>query len=101
MKSIKYDLKIILYTFPVVLTANNADSVFSSTPFPINKEIFSGDSTEINLVFEKTSSKKKYKDEYSVRLAGNWGFNGIQEHATNKSKTNLKLLKVNSATKKS
>jgi len=96
MKSLKYDLKIILYTLPVVLTANNADAVLSSSPFPINKEVMAEDSTVINFVFEKSSSRNRTEDIYSVKLAGNWW---LDVNSTNK-KSELKLLKVSSKIKK-
>ncbi len=97
MQSFKYDLKVLVYTIPIVLTANNADAVFSTISFPLKA---SHNSTEINFVFEKTSAKKKIADEYSVRLVGNW-YAG--EHLSNNSssnKSNLKLIKIKPIVKK-
>ncbi len=100
MKSFKYDLKILIYTVPVVLTANNADAVFSSMSFPISNSK-RNDSTEIDFVFEKTSAKKKIADTYSVRLAGKWWVDDehLSKNASN-NKGNLKLIKIKSSIKR-
>ena len=100
MKSFNYDLKVLLYTIPVVLTANNADAVFSSISFPINSSQTSSNSTEINFVFEKTTANKKHADEYSARLAGNWWVEENPVQDTSKSKNNLKLIKIKPNIKK-
>ena len=101
MKSFKYDLKIILYTIPVVLTANNADAVFSKITFPIDTKHAKNNETEINFVFEKSSSAKNYHDEYSVRLAGNWWDEKAAGKDSNSgTNTNLKLIKIKTSAKK-
>lgn len=97
MKSTKYDIKILLYTFPVVLTANNVDSVFSSSNFPINHDRLSSNSTEIDVIFEKSTAKIKREDKYSLRLAGNWYASNKYEDKYKNS--NLKLIKINSNVK--
>lgn len=76
MKSIKFDLKILLYTIPVILTANNSDAVFSSI------------------------TKKKYEAKYSVWLSGNWWI--IEKNSKNTSSNNrdLKLVKIKSSFQK-
>jgi lipopolysaccharide/colanic/teichoic acid biosynthesis glycosyltransferase len=90
MKSLKYDLKILAYTLPVVLTANNTDAIFSSTTFPINDSNKDSVSIQINFVFEKSISKQKQNNEYSIKLAkGLWdGSNSINK------KDNLKIIKI-------
>ena len=100
MKSFKYDLKVLVYTVPVVLTANNADAVFSTMSFPLNTLKTSHDSTEINFVFEKTSAKKKVVDKYSVKLAGNWWVDEHQSNNTSSNKGNLKLIKIKPSIKR-
>ncbi len=100
MKSFRYDLKVLVYTIPVVLTANNADAVFSTMSFPLNALKTSHDSTEINFIFEKTSAKKKIADEYSVKLAGNWWADEHQSSNSSSSKSNLKLIKIKPSIKK-
>jgi len=90
MKSFKYDFKILLYTIPVVLTANNADAFYSVSSFPISNS----NETEINFVFEKSTSKKRVMNEYSLRINGEgW----IDTNAMNKEvpkNSKLKLLKI-------
>jgi len=86
MKSFKYDLKILAYTIPIVLTANNTDAVFSTSFFPID----SSDSIQINFVFEKSKSEQLNSDEYSVKLAKNFWINA----KSLKSKNNLKSLNI-------
>ena len=100
MKSFKYDLKVLLYTIPVVLTANNADAVFSSISFPFNSSYAAQNSTEINFLFEKTTHRKKHDDEYSVRLAGNWWTEELHSNSSSKNKNNLKLIKIKPNIKK-
>jgi lipopolysaccharide/colanic/teichoic acid biosynthesis glycosyltransferase len=101
MKSFKYDLKIILYTIPVVLTANNADAVFSKITFPIDTSHSKNNETEINFVFEKSSSTKEYHDEYSVRLSGDWwDEKGSKNKENTETNSNLKLIKIKTTAKK-
>ncbi len=96
MKSFKYDLKILAYTVPVVIAANNADAIFSGTSFPIDNS----SKTEIDFVFQKKSSKQNIEDEYSLRINGvGW----IDTDAlTNKlpKESGLKFIKINSDVKK-
>ncbi len=96
MQSFKYDLKILLYTIPVVLTANNADAFYSASSFPVN----GSNETEINFVFEKSTSKKRVMNEYSLRINGEgWiDTNAISNEVPENSK--LKLLKIKQKTKK-
>ncbi len=90
MQSFKYDLKILLYTIPVVLTANNADAFYSASSFPIN----SPNETEINFVFEKSTSKKRVESEYSLRMKGEgWIDTNIHNSELPKD-SNLKLIKI-------
>ncbi len=100
MKSFKYDLKILLYTIPIVLTANNADAVFSSISFPIDGTKGNA-STEINFVFEKMVAKKKVADEYSVKLAGKWWSDEHSaSHSVENKNSNLRLIKIKPSVKK-
>lgn len=101
MKSFKYDLKILLYTVPIVLTANNADAVFSSIPFPVDGTRVSQISTEISFVFEKTVAKKKIADEYSVKLAGKWwSDNHSPNNVIEDRSSSLKLIKIKPSVKR-
>ncbi len=90
MKSFKYDFKILVYTIPVVLAANNTDAVFFNSNFPIDNSY----ETEIDFVFEKNNSRKSIEDKYSLRLnGGGW----VDTNALNKKtpqNLGLKLLKI-------
>ena len=86
MKSIKYDLKILVHTVPVFLTANNSDAIYSTSSFPFGKS----DEMEINFIFQKTTSKKMVEDEYSLRLAKRWiGTNIISKSSSKERSTKL------------
>lgn len=86
MKSFKYDLKILAYTIPIVLTANNADAVFSKSLFPIDIS----DSIQINYIFEKSRSTQLNSDEYSVKLTKNFWLDSKSLYCKN----NFKLFKI-------
>ncbi|MCF6271246.1 MAG: sugar transferase [Melioribacteraceae bacterium] len=91
LKSFKYDMKILVYTVPVVLAANNADAVFFTNPFPIDNSY----ETEINFVFEKSTSRKRIEDEYSLRINGEgWYDTNVSNNDLPKS-PGLKLIKIN------
>jgi undecaprenyl-phosphate galactose phosphotransferase len=100
MKSFKYDLKILVYTIPVVLVANNADAIYSINSFPIDSSKTNSHEIEVNFVFEKSTSKKQIAEEYSLHLPGEgW----IVPEAINSDISNnrkLKLLKIKSNVKK-
>ena len=100
MKSIKYDLKILVYTVPIVLVANNVDAVYSVSSFPIDFKKYNYNKTEIDFVFEKTTSKKLTADVYSILLPGDSWIKPDSMRSEIKSKTNLKLLKIKSNIKK-
>jgi len=95
MKSVKYDQKILFYTVPIVLAANNADAIYSATSFPINNS----SKTEINFVFEKSSSNKKNEDEYSLRINGEGWVDATLNNDLSKD-SGLKLIKIKSDIKK-
>ena len=96
MKSVKYDLKILLYTIPVVLTANNADAFYSASSFPIGNS----NETEINFVFEKSTSKKRVKQEYSLRVNGEGWIDSKAISNADPKNSKLKLLQIKQNTKK-
>jgi exopolysaccharide production protein ExoY len=100
MKSTNFDIKILLYTIPVILTANNSDAVFSSTSFHLNDKRMRHNLTNINFVFQRSTIKKKYEDEYSVQLTGKWWIDE-KIFQNNPSRNNdLKLIKIKSTFQK-
>lgn len=100
MKSTKFDIKILLYTIPVILTANNSDAVFSSTSFPINNNSMRHDLTNVNFVFQKSTTTKKYEYEYSVQLTGKWWIDKNSSHNSSSNNHDLKLVKIKSTFQK-
>lgn len=101
MKSVKYDIKILLYTLPVVTTANNADSIFSSKTFPFINSFNSSNSTELNIIFEKHRSKQNFdSNEYKLRIPGDWWTEDRSLEFEERSKNQLKLLKIKPISKK-
>jgi len=101
MKTVKYDLKILLYTLPIVLTANNADSIFCSTTFPRLNNLHFSNSTELEIVFNKSNSKLSSTGEkYNIRLPGDWWtIDRSLEFESNANKQ-LTLLKINTSSQK-
>lgn len=96
MKSLKYDLKILVYTLPIVLSANSSDAIYSvrSFPFDNSKE------TEINFVFAKSNLKKQIDDEYSLRINGE-GWIDVNALSNDlKKDSGLKLIKIKQNVKK-
>lgn len=101
MKSVKYDLKILLYTLPVIITANNADSIFSSKTFPFINSLNSSNSTELNIIFEKYRSKQTFvSSEYKLRIPGDWWTEDRTHEFGKQNENQLKLLKIKPASKK-
>jgi lipopolysaccharide/colanic/teichoic acid biosynthesis glycosyltransferase len=100
MKSIKYDLKILVYTIPIVLVANNVDAIYSESSFPIDFKKYNSNETEIDFIFEKTTSNKIKADIYSIQLPGNNWITPDSINSELKNKTKLKLLKIKSNIKK-
>ncbi len=101
MKSVKYDVKILLYTLPVVITANNADSIFSSKAFPFKNNLNSSNTTELDIVFEKYRPKQSYmSNEYKLRIPGDWWIEDRSLEFEEENKNQLKLLKIKPASKK-
>lgn len=96
MKSFKYDLKILVYTIPVVLAANNADAIYSVKLFPFGNS----NKTEITFIFERSTSQKRVEEEYTLHINGeNWidpniFTNDFPENST------LKLIKIKQNVKK-
>jgi len=101
MKSVKYDIKILVYTLPVILTANNADSVFSSTSFPFRNTLNLSNTTELDIIFEKHHSDKTLISlEYKLRLPGDWWTVNKSLEFDDEDKNHLQLLKIKPAVKK-
>ena len=101
MKSIKYDVKILLYTLPVILTANNADSIFCSAPFPLMNDLNFSNATELEIIFNKSNSKKSSNNEkYRLRLPGDWWTIDHSLEYGDKPSKKLSLLKINPSSKK-
>ncbi|PIQ08330.1 MAG: hypothetical protein COW71_12405 [Ignavibacteriales bacterium CG18_big_fil_WC_8_21_14_2_50_31_20] len=90
MKSFKYDLKILAYTIPIVLTANNTDAIFSAHEFPFNVANDEPHSIKVNFVFEKSTTNHKYTSEFSVKVTKNFWNNSNPEEKVVK----LKLIKT-------
>ena len=102
MKSVKYDIKVLLYTLPVVLTANNADSIFSSTAFPFKNTLNLSSTTELDVIFEKNNADKTNAGfEYKLRLPGEWWAENKSLESDKKEKSHLQLLRIKPAVKKS
>ncbi len=101
MQSVKYDIKILLYTLPVVLTANNADSIFSSSKFPFMQNAFGSNATHLDVVFTIPLKKKKAKkEEYNLSIPGEWWNTEKHLEIEKHGKNHVKLLMVKPATKK-
>ena len=101
MKSVKYDIKILLYTIPVVITANNADSIFCSKAFPFKNSLNSSSTTELDIIFEKhRSSKSLVSSEYKLRIPGDWWTEDRSLEFGEQNKNQLKLLKIKPTAKK-
>lgn len=101
MKSIKYDLKILIYTLPVIITANNADSIFSSKAFPFKNNLNSSSTTELDVIFEKYRSNQTFvSSEYKLRIPGDWWTEDKTHEFGEQNKNQLKLLKIKPASKK-
>ncbi|MEN8191854.1 MAG: sugar transferase [Bacteroidota bacterium] len=101
MKSVSYDLKILLYTVPVVLTANNADSIFSSTSFPFLQKSFVSSSTDLEITFAKSNKKiTDSLDDYQISLPGNWWTTDESVEIANRKKNRFELLLVKPSTQK-
>ncbi len=101
MKSVKYDIKILLYTFPVVITANNADSIFCSTSFPFKNNLNSSSTTELDIIFEKNKSNQTVVgSEYKLRIPGDWWTENRSLEFGDQNKNRLKLLKIKPTSKK-
>lgn len=101
MKSVKYDIKILLYTLPVIITANNADSIFSSKVFPFKNNLNSSSTTELDFIFEKyRSNQTLVSNEYKLRIPGDWWTENRSLEFGEQNKNQLKLLKIKPASKK-
>ena len=100
MKSTKYDLKILLYTLPVVLSANNADAIYSTTRFPIDRFIDNSNTSEISFILERSISKRKIVDEYSIKLEGNGWIDNEVINSFGQEREKLKLVQVKQSVKK-
>lgn len=101
MKSVKYDIKILIYTLPVILTANNADSIFSSISFPFKNTLNLSKTTELDIIFEKHKSNKTFISlEYKLQLPGDWWTINKSLEFENEEKNHLQLLKIKPAVKK-
>ena len=96
MKSLKYDSKILVYTLPVVLSANNSDAIYSSRNFPFDNS----KETEINFVFAKSNPKKQIDDEYSLRINGEGWIDANALSNDSKKDSGLKLIKIKQNVKK-
>lgn len=96
MKSFNYDFKILVYTIPVVLAANNADSIYYNRSFPIDNS----SETEINLVFEKSTSKKLIEDEYLLRINGEGWVDTKVLNSNHPKKSKLRFVKIKQKVKK-
>ncbi len=101
MKSVKYDIKILLYTLPVVITANNADSIFCSKTFPLKNNLNSSSTTELDIIFEKYRSNQTFvSSEYKIRIPGDWLTEYRSLEFGEQNKNQLKLLKIKPTSKK-
>ena len=101
MKSVKYDIKILLYTLPVVITANNADSIFCSKTFPFKNNLSSSSTTELDIIFEKyRSNQTLVSSEYKLRIPGDWWTEDRSLEFGEQNKNQLKLLKIKPTSKK-
>jgi len=101
MKSVKYDIKILLYTLPVVITANNADSIFCSKTFPFKNNLNSSSTTELDIIFEKyRSNQTLMSSEYKLRIPGDWWTEDRSLEFGEQNKNQLKLLKIKPTSKK-
>ncbi len=101
MKSVKYDIKILLYTLPVVITANNADSIFCSKTFPFKNNLNSSSTTELDIIFEKyRSNQTLVSSEYKLRIPGDWWTEDRSLEFGEQNKNQLKLLKIKPTSKK-
>lgn len=101
MKSIKYDVKILLYTLPVILTANNADSIFCSAPFPLLNNLNFSNATELEIIFNKSNSKKLSDNEkYKLRLPADWWTIDQPLKYEDKHSKKLTLFNINPSSKK-
>ena len=90
MKSFKYDLKILAYTIPIMLSANNTDAIFSEHTFPFNFANYESSSINVNFVFDSKNVKLKSVNDYSVKISKSLMNNSIPE----KKVINLKLMKI-------
>ena len=101
MKSVKYDIKILLYTLPVVITANNADSIFCSKTFPFKNNLNSSSTTELDIIFEEYRlNQTLVSSEYKLRIPGDWWTEDRSLEFGEHNKNQLKLLKIKPTSKK-
>jgi lipopolysaccharide/colanic/teichoic acid biosynthesis glycosyltransferase len=96
-KSFSLDLKLMLFTIPVVLTGSNADAIVTKLHFPMKGIFGLSNTTQFRILDNISNKRKKAKSfNYTLELPGNWW----TENSSLKNKKDIKILTLNRKVKK-
>lgn len=82
--NIIFDLKILLFTIPIVLTGNNADSIIQNKASVIINLFNLSNTTRFKLYKKLQVLKGKKNSSYVVEIPGDWWYNNNSVVTTNK-----------------
>ncbi len=102
MHSLKLDLKILLFTIPVVLTGSNRDSILMNGLLPLKNLLGLNNSTRIYLLKDpvvKMNKEESFEDDYMVTIPGGWWFKNNSYSPV--IKENLKIVPLSTGNRKS
>ena len=84
-----------------MVTANNADLIFYSKAFPLESNLNSSSTTELDIIFESNRSKQiPICSEYKLRIPGDWWIENRSLVFSNQEKNHFKLLNIKPTSKK-
>ena len=103
LRSVRLDIKLLLFTIPVVLTGSNADSILMNGFFPLKNMLGLNNSTQISLSrnsFNATNDANKAdEDDYKVTIPGGWWYKSNSYSPI--IKKNVKIIPLNKNARKS